>query len=252
MATVTVRGAPGQRRGATVTRRHHTGGHTSRAVLRWLGRHTWYGTSLATRAVSRRAGKATVRAAKHTHGRASQWAADIGAFGFGRGLSFCHCGWRGPADRHGQHYLDAHAHEEPEHPANGFSGEHVRANEPTRAYAQRMDRAAPTPISPEEASVNDPTNWAHSAEVLAEPSLGSTEATIEWLEAAAKGAHQLDQHFDALVEYMRTISMDKRIVDHIGTAHELVGAIHEQLDQAHKRAADLWGDISVPEFHKAS
>ena len=265
MATVTAarkpqaarKSAPAKRAGAPVARGKQRHASTSARVGLWLGRHCWRGLRWTAVTTGRHTGRATVRAAKHTHGQAKQWATDRAQFGFSRAAADCACGWHGPADRMHEHWTRAHADEQPDRSA-GFSGDETRANEPsarTKAWAVRLDNPAPEQVADEtqqEDEMQDPQNWAHSAEVLAEPSLASTEETIEWFELAERGGNLFTEHIDQLVAYLEQIGMDQKVRDHIDQVREHAYAIREAFDAAHGRADELWGDISVPQFEKAS
>jgi hypothetical protein len=291
---------------------------TTAVIALWAGRHLWS----ATRWSARKAGTHTVRvitySGKTTATKTRDWASERAEFGFRTGVVRCACGTAVPF-----HQQDTHTCLDKTTPAaSAFTGSEVRAHEPVRAKAVRLDKTTPTsssrpvlsrkerkqrlrdlqthltPISEIRAMeaerikreryarqiaagrplgtvperyhpttdptptpgmapmkeitiMNDPTNWASSAEVLAEPNLTDPLDAIAYFELLAKGASKLDDHMATLSEYFHGVEhMDRPILDLMGMAREHANGIHEAFTNAHKYAAEAW--VSTPNFQKAS
>jgi hypothetical protein len=204
----------------TLTGHHKPAPRTLTGVVAiWAGTKTTRGTGRLAKRAARGTGRAAVRTAQHSGRRGRE----LASWGVGRGVGQCTCGWRGPADQLREHHC---------------ADEHIHADSDQLNEDEEMD------------TMNDPSNWCKSADVLAEPGIEHPRELEPWFTEASNSFSPLHDAMEALGSYMESGEVDSSVLGHVGSAREAVQTIIDELAAAAKQCADLYSE--VPDFEKAN
>lgn len=131
-------------RSPAARRRAHAA--TGRTIATWAGRHMLTGCRICAVWTGRRTKGVATRTTHRIGGAARTWSRDKSRFGWSTPVATCGaCGGKFPAHRQAQHPCNT---SDTARTGGPFSGEQVRAEEPVRATAVRIDREVATTTSP--------------------------------------------------------------------------------------------------------